>query len=196
MPSKSLFPSVIYRGRLPAATAARLNRDLVREIKTLSEIDDHGRAWSKAHYPAGYSSYSSQAQLHYTSPNFGELRDLLEPHLKRFVRDLDWQTRRRPRMTTCWANSMGFGTHHTLHLHPLSVISGVYYVTAPPGSGALKLEDPRMGLFMASPPRQHFVHIAPKPGEFVLFESWMRHEVPPHRGKRERLSVSFNYALD
>jgi uncharacterized protein (TIGR02466 family) len=28
----------------------------------------------------------------------------------------------------------------------------------------------------------------------ILFESWLRHEVPPARFSGERVSVSFNYA--
>jgi uncharacterized protein (TIGR02466 family) len=60
-----------------------------------------------------------------------------------------------------------------------------------------------MGLLMAAPPRKssapeterNYLNIEPEPGHFVLFESWMRHEVPPHRGTQRRLSISFNYEL-
>jgi uncharacterized protein (TIGR02466 family) len=144
------------------------------------------------------------AKLHLTSPYFAELEKKLWPEVKRFVKKLNWDLlgRRLP-MTTCWANSMGPGTYHTMHTHPLCVLSGVYYVNLPPGSAAFKMEDPRMGLLMASPPRrasapeeqQNYLKIAPKAGQFLLFESWMRHEVPPHRGKQRRLSVSFNFEL-
>jgi uncharacterized protein (TIGR02466 family) len=197
-----VFPSYIYRGRLNGAAA--LNKAFAREIDQLEKMDHYGREWSRVHYPGGYSSYSSMTNLHVTSPNFGELKDKLGPHVKRFVNALKWEMRgRKLRMTTCWANSMAYGTHHTLHLHPMSVISGVYYVNLPPGSSAFKLEDPRMGLFMAAPPRKasapashkNYLEIKPKPGEFILFESWMRHEVPPHRGKLPRLSISFNYEI-
>jgi uncharacterized protein (TIGR02466 family) len=30
-------------------------------------------------------------------------------------------------------------------------------------------------------------------GKVVLFESWLRHEVPPNPRDAERVSVSFNY---
>jgi len=32
-----------------------------------------------------------------------------------------------------------------------------------------------------------------KAGDLVLFESWLRHEVPPARFSGERISISFNY---
>ncbi len=202
MPSKveSVFPTYIYRGSL--AGAAALNRELQKEIRTLEQIDGHGRSWSSTRYQGGYSSYSSLTQLHQTSPYFAELEKKLRPHIKKFVKQLNWDLMgRKLAMTTCWANSMGQGTHHTMHTHPMCVLSGVYYVSVPPKSSPLKLEDPRLGLLMAAPPRkssapareQNYLELKPKAGEFVLFESWMRHEVPPHRGTKPRVSISFNY---
>jgi uncharacterized protein (TIGR02466 family) len=204
MPSKTelVFPSFIRRGTLKGA--ARLNRELAAEIAALEKIDDHGRRWSRDHYENGYSSYSSMTRLNQTSPTFAELEKNLETEVKSFVKALNWDlTGRKLAMTTCWANSMGPGTHHTMHNHPMCVLSGVYYVNLPPGSSPFKIEDPRMGLLMAAPPRkasapanqQNYLKIQPKAGDFILFESWMRHEVPPHRGKQRRLSVSFNYEL-
>jgi uncharacterized protein (TIGR02466 family) len=55
---------------------------------------------------------------------------------------------------------------------------------------------------MAAPPRRTdaperfraFVGVPAKEGDLVLFESWLRHEVPPARFTGERISISFNYA--
>lgn len=93
------------------------------------------------------------------------------------------------------------GAFHTMHIHPLSVISGTYYVQTPKNCSAIKFEDPRMVGFMASPPRaekaqernQRFVELKPQAGHVVLFESWMRHEVPQNLSSTERISISFNY---
>ena len=38
--------------------------------------------------------------------------------------------------------------------------------------------------------RQEF---APQPGSVLLWESWLRHEVPVGTSKAERISISFNY---
>lgn len=199
-----VFPSYIYRGQLSAKYSKPLNLDFLREIEALEDLDVEGRRWSMKNYYNGYSSYSSMDQLHLTSPNFAELERLLRPHVQRFAKALKWDLRgEKLKMTTCWANSMGEGTHHTLHTHPLSVLSGVYYVNMPKGSSPFKIEDPRMGLFMNSPGRlasapeneQNYMTILSKPGNFILFESWMRHEVPPHRGQKPRISISFNYEL-
>jgi uncharacterized protein (TIGR02466 family) len=200
MPIDTLFPSYLYRGQI--SNPKKFNNELAREIQQLEAMDHYGVEWSKIHYIGGYSSYSSMCNLHSTSPNFGELEKKLRPHVKRFVKKLNWNLLgREVKMTTCWVNAMGPATYHTLHVHPSSVLSGTYYVDVPKGSSPLKIEDPRMGLLMASPPRkssaprreQNYLLIDPAPGQILLFESWMRHEVPPHRAKHPRLSVSFNY---
>lgn len=200
MSAQLVFPTFIYTGSIPNAN--KLNKELKKEIATLSEIDEQGQKWSAENYHGGYSSYASMTRLHMTSPNFAEIEKKLRLHVKKYVEKLSWDLLgRKLEMTTCWANSMGHTAHHTLHSHPLSVLSGVYYVSVPKGSSPLKIEDPRMGFLMNSPPRkasapaieQNYLLIKPKAGDFVLFESWMRHEVPPHRVTEPRLSISFNY---
>jgi uncharacterized protein (TIGR02466 family) len=81
------------------------------------------------------------------------------------------------------------------------VISGTTYVAMPQGASALKLEDPRHPMMMAAPARKKdadeslrpFVYIAPNAGDVVLWESWLRHEVPLNTAQDDRISVSFNY---
>ena len=35
---------------------------------------------------------------------------------------------------------------------------------------------------------------AARAGDVILFESWLRHEVPPNRTTAERISISFNFS--
>lgn len=200
---ESLFPTLIARGNLEEAK--RLNRDLEGEIKTFSRQDKMGRRWSEENYHGGYTSYGSLSDMHHRSPTFAEFSDLLQPHAEAFARAQGWNLQgMHLNMTACWFNVMPKHTYHTLHNHPHSVISGAYYVACPPGSVALKLEDPRMAHYMNAPLRNKskyfseglYQSIAPLPGSFVLFESWLRHEVPPNRSARPRISISFNYSLE
>ena len=104
-------------------------------------------------------------------------------------------------MTDCWANIMGRGSAHSLHLHPQAAISGTYYISTPRGSAGLKLEDPRLSRFMAAPMRRAgarrelrpHVSYPARAGQVILFESWLRHEVPAGGSARQRVSLSFNY---
>ena len=93
------------------------------------------------------------------------------------------------------------GGIHTSHIHPHSVISGTTYVTMPEGASAIRFEDPRLPMMMAAPGRvkdareelRPFIYLAPDAGDVLLWESWLRHEVPPNTSEDERISVSFNY---
>ena len=105
-------------------------------------------------------------------------------------------------MTDCWVNIMPKGVTHSLHLHPLSTLSGTYYVQTPKCVPGLKFEDPRLERFMAAPPRMADADIANRPwvvmpavaGSLLLFESWLRHEVVANPVARERISISFNFS--
>jgi uncharacterized protein (TIGR02466 family) len=58
-------------------------------------------------------------------------------------------------------------------------------------------------MMMAAPPKKPraaeenrtFVTVAPKPGTVLLWESFLRHDVPPNMARGKRISISFNYAL-
>jgi hypothetical protein len=41
--------------------------------------------------------------------------------------------------------------------------------------------------------QSRYVQLNPKNGRLVLFESWVKHEVPPNLSSQERIRISFNY---
>jgi uncharacterized protein (TIGR02466 family) len=171
-----------------------LNRELLEEVRQIRRVDAAGRRWSARNYLNGYTSYGSLDQLHRMSSTFIALRERLDRHARRFAASLEWDLAgRRLQMTDCWANVMGRGAAHSQHLHPQAVISGTYYVRAPRGAAGLKFEDPRLSKFMAAPMRPAHVTFPAKAGQVVLFESWLRHEVPASTINDERVSLSFNY---
>jgi uncharacterized protein (TIGR02466 family) len=49
---------------------------------------------------------------------------------------------------------------------------------------------------MAGAPEElrRFIDLPPSVGAVYLWESWLRHEVLVNRGRRPRVSISFNYA--
>jgi len=201
MPIRAWFPTFIYCEPLQRG-GARFSTELAEECRRLREYDAAGRAWSAKNYPGGYTSYGSMAHLQKFSSTFATLEKKLTRHVRAFARALELDLRGREiRMTDCWANIMPPAAAHSLHLHPLSFISGTYYVATPPGCPGLKFEDPRLDRFMAAPPRRPDAHAKNKThvtypaeaGQVILFESWLRHEVPPNRVDAERISISFNY---
>jgi uncharacterized protein (TIGR02466 family) len=200
MSVQRLFPTLVYTARLTRGNA--LNRLLLRECRQLEHDDESGRRWSAKNYAGGYTSYNSASRMHELSPTFARLQRGLDRHVASFANSLEFDLAGRElQMTDCWVNIMPRQVVHSLHLHPLATISGTYYVHTPRGSAGLKLEDPRLDRYMASPPiktkastdRLRWVVVPAQAGTLVLFESWLRHEVPPNPSQSPRVSISFNY---
>ena len=202
MSIKAWFPTFIYCEPLSARGGEKFNRELLKECYQIRDFDEEGREWCKKSYPGGYTSYSSMAQLHRFSSTFGELERLIRRHAKAFAAHLEMDLRKRTfEMSDCWVNIMPRQVVHSLHLHPLSFISGTYYVRTPPGCSNIKFEDPRLSKFMAAPPKlvkardmnRQFVSYPAETGKVILFESWLRHEVAANQSEEDRVSISFNY---
>lgn len=199
---EALFPTLVYRAAIERAQ--RLNHDLEEAALALVANDMAGRRWCEKHGYPGYTSYGSLSELHDQSPIFARLKRIIERHSARFSRELHWDLRGgKPLVDTMWVNVLTEGGAHSSHIHTNAVLSGTYYVTSPEGSGPIVFEDPRHSMMMAAPPRktaapramQTYASERPAPGVLLLWESWLRHEVPLNRTRSERISVSFNLII-
>jgi uncharacterized protein (TIGR02466 family) len=197
---ETLFVTPVYRDTID------LGADQLREVealcRSLAEDDTAGIAWCRKNGYPGYTSYASLNDLPWRFPAFKTLARHLDRHVAAFARDLALDLGgRKLALDSLWVNVLPPGGAHGSHIHPHSVVSGTFYVAMPKGAPTLKLEDPRHGLMMAHPPRrrsapralQGFVEMAAEPGTLLLWESFLRHEVPVNRAATERISVSFNY---
>ncbi|MEO7414182.1 MAG: TIGR02466 family protein, partial [Opitutaceae bacterium] len=141
MPARPWFPTHIYVEPLQPTGLPRLNAGLAEECRRLRDFDDAGRKWSAKNYPGGYTSYASMNELQRFSSTFAGLEKKLTRHVRAFAALLEMDLRGRTiRMTDCWVNIMPETAAHSLHLHPLSFISGTYYVVTPRGCPGLKFE--------------------------------------------------------
>jgi uncharacterized protein (TIGR02466 family) len=203
MSTRPLFVTRVYEASLAGERGFEaFNAELEEACRMLADEDLAGRAWCKAHAYGGYTSYASLDDLPQRASVFGALKAKLDKHAAAFARDLAFDLGGgRLKLDSLWVNILKPGAAHTGHIHPHSVLSGTVYVATPPGASALKLEDPRLPLMMAAPPRlaeageelKSFVYLQPQAGTVLMWESWLRHEVPANAAKRERISVSFNY---
>lgn len=204
MTSRALFVTRLFEASLAADKGfAALNADLEDACRMLADEDQAGRRWCKANAYPGYTSYASLDDLPTRVTAFGDLKRRLDKLAAAFAAEVAFDLKgRRLVMDSLWVNVLKPGGTHSSHIHPHSVFSGTYYVATPPGASALKLEDPRLPMMMAAPGRhaeapedlRTFVYVAPAPGTVLLWESWLRHEVPANGAKSDRISVSFNYA--
>ncbi|MCK6597914.1 MAG: TIGR02466 family protein [Bdellovibrionaceae bacterium] len=202
-----LFPTKIYSVDLLKKEKNSYLSSLKKEILRISAYDKEGQKWSQKNYYKGYTSYGSTKegldQLHHFSSSFFELKQKIDKHIYLFSKELDFNIPNKSLVISkLWINIMPNSVIHTGHIHPLSVISGTFYVDIPGKNGpALKFEDPRFPMMMAVPPKKenpkkdnlNFYNFIPTPGKLVLFESWLRHEVNQNTHSKPRISVSFNY---
>jgi len=105
-------------------------------------------------------------------------------------------------ITQLWGNRNPKGSKHHEHVHPNSIISGVFYLR----------QDPKLPPIQFSKSHQHAMKLDPKKyntynaetfllpctsGELLLFPSSLRHSVPVNMGEEERISLSFNtFSID
>jgi uncharacterized protein (TIGR02466 family) len=106
-----------------------------------------------------------------------------------------------------WFHVTRRGGYFGAHNHPMASWSGVYCVSAGdddadrPNSGILQFSNPHhLGGMFADPANSNIR--APynlrgqgfklKPGQLILFPSWLVHEVLPFHGEGERITVAFN----
>ena len=202
MPVQKLFPTLVYSARLQGAGWPAFNARLLQECRQYSADDHAGQAWSATRYSGGYTSYGSLSRMQTLSPTFAALEKKLQRHVAAFSNSLEYDLAgRQLAMTDCWINIMPKGVTHGLHLHPVSTFSGTYYVRTPRGVPGLKLERPaprslygRTTTPARLPPcNRAWVTMPVAAGTVLLFESWLRHEVPVNPVSAERISVSFNF---
>ena len=203
-PLRSLFITEVYEGSLAAERGFEaFNSELKDACAMLAAEDRAGRAWCKANGYRGYTSYASLADLPQRASVFGDLKRRLDRAAASYAESLNFDLGgRRLKLDSLWVNVLERGGVHSGHIHPSSGISGTVDVEVPPGSGALRLEDPRLPMMMAAPtrlpdapePQRRFVYLQPQVGSLFMWESWLRHEVMPNEARSPRISLSFNYA--
>lgn len=195
---RSLFATRLYQAPLGPIDADELRASCY----SIAEDDDAGNEWCEANEFPGYTSYASLTDLPWRFPIFAAVVAELDKHVAAFAEDAQFDLDGRELvLEDIWINILPEGGIHTSHIHPHSVVSGTTYVKMPKGASALKLEDPRSQMMMAAPPRlkdareemRGFSYVRPDVGDVLLWESWLRHEVPMNMSEEDRISVSFNY---
>ena len=200
--TKLLFSTPLYHASLADSGNFDMG-ELEKSCWSIAQDDEAGQKWCDENNYPGYTSYASLSDLTWRSPFFEELKHLLDLHVKIFVEELDFDLEgRNLKLEDLWINILPEGGNHSAHIHPNSVISGTTYISMPSGSSAIKFEDPRHSMMMAAPSRikdakeylKPFIYVIPSVGDVLLWESWLRHEVPANNSSEERISISFNYS--
>ena len=177
--------------RVPAVIPADLVKGLVEHFSTLAVQDNNSS-----------SNLSHTAMLSPgDSPLLIEVAKLVTPHLSEFGALL-FGERMGWSLKEMWVNVLDKGGYQAMHNHANSFISAVLYLTpthassrtvfmkSPGGTDySFKNDHPDMvtGPFNA----EKWISPEPKPGDLVLFPSYLMHAVPPNAGER-RITLAMN----
>jgi uncharacterized protein (TIGR02466 family) len=142
--------------------------------------------------------YQSPNTLHYVE----ELRPLFEYICQmgfKACADLDFVDCELA-ITAAWLNvNDSRGCMNCQHVHN-DIFSGVFYLSAPEGSGKLCVINPAInpmwdGCLLVNKKNQftsHTVKIEPEEGSIVFFPGYLPHYVEPNDHDEERISIAFN----
>ena len=144
----------------------------------------------------GNANFKSQDSYLLEIEELKNIKDFFYESLNKYTKNIS-QSDQRLVITQCWANKNPPGSKHHEHVHPNSILSGVFYLkqdkTLPPIQfqksiqGAMKL-DPKKYNNLNS---ESFL-LPCVDGELLLFPSNLKHSVPTNMGKEARISLSFN----
>ena len=107
------------------------------------------------------------------------------------------------KLINIWANINNHTHMNRPHDHPRMILSGVYYITAPPKSGELRFMIPNPADFDTinkivdtwNVYNSGEVFFKPEPSKLIIFPGHLLHYVLPNQTKKSRISLSFNISV-
>ena len=196
---ESFFPTRIYRAELEDGG---LVAELDAACRSIAEDDRAGQRWSQKHGYPGYTSYASLDDLPWRAPVFADLVRRLDRHVAAFAKDARVRSQARQAEARFDLDQRPAAGRRARRAHPSALGRQRHLLRR--GAGGRERDQVR-----GPAPRLHdggaaekaeggaqnrqFVSIAPRPGTVLLWESWLRHEVPLNEAEDDRISVSFNY---
>jgi uncharacterized protein (TIGR02466 family) len=123
------------------------------------------------------------------------LRDRITRALREWAEGLEPEPARESLKIAAWGVVMDDGGSQMPHVHPVGVLSGVYYVAIPEQHGAAgALRFTRMLPWIQARPgvRDSHRYVYPVPGKLVMFPSYFWHETVPFEGPGKRVSIAFD----
>jgi hypothetical protein len=185
----SLFPTPFMRA--PGMLSPALVDGLVRHFSGQA-LQDNNASSNLSHTqmlrPSDSSLLIEAAAL--ITPKLSEFGALL------FGEHMGWSIKEM------WVNVLDTGGRQAMHNHANSFISGVVYLTPThessrtvfmksPGGTDFSFKNDHAGIATGPFNAEKWISPLPRPGDMVLFPSFMMHAVPPNEGER-RITMAFN----
>jgi uncharacterized protein (TIGR02466 family) len=103
------------------------------------------------------------------------------------------------KLQNMWLNINRKKDLNSIHDHPDSVLSGIFYIKTPEKSGKLIFINDFFIRFFPikvkeyNPNNSEIWSFIPKENYLYIFPSWLKHEVKPNLSEEERISLAFNF---
>ncbi len=141
-------------------------------------------------------NHQSQDTFLLDKPELSRIRAFIEEKLDEYVTNIMGATNKVV-ITQSWLNKNAKNQWHHEHVHPNSMVSGVWYPLINEKSPPIKFK--RSDYSVTSFDIKEFnnfnsaTYMLPlRKGELILFPSNLEHMVPPNQSDEERISLSFN----
>ena len=185
-----LFPTPVLICPYPVDYTRELEWINNQECRKENAGGDGGRG-QKTHY-----NRQSEDTFVLDRPELSNVRAFIEAKLHEFVTKIYASTDKLV-ITQSWLNKSKKGESHHEHVHPNSMVSGVWYPQIheqmPPiqfrsrNQRDVSLQTDKYNTFNSAT-----FMLPMKRGELILFPSNLTHSVPTNVGEEERISLSFN----
>lgn len=184
----SLFPTPVLIAQYPLPYEKEL--EYIRALPCRRE-NKGGDAGNVIHY-----NRQSEDTFVLDKPELSNIRAFIQSKIYKFVKEIMNSTDELV-ITQSWINKSGKGESHHEHVHPNSLVSGVWYPVIneqlPPiqfrskSQRDVSLQCEKFNNFNSA------TFLLPmKAGELIIFPSNLTHSVPANQSETERISLSFN----
>ena len=171
----------------------KYENSIEKELKYIENIE-----WKKQVANGNFKTKDSYLTKHESLKNITSFfKECINDYCNTII-----NSKQRLVITQLWGNRNPKGSKHHEHVHPNSIISGVFYLR----------QDPKLPPIQFSKENQHGMKLEPRKynhynaetfllpctaGELILFPSNLRHSVPINQSDEERISLSFNtFSID
>jgi len=170
---------------------SKYHKDFSKELEYVKSLEHKLNEKSQKEY----AKQSTNTFL-LDEPELASIREFIETYLKFYVHNVLECTDELV-ITQAWSNICEKGKKHHEHVHPNSIVSGVFYFQINENLPPIEFRNPNTHSFNLNIQKQNNFNSATfllplNSGELILFPSNLTHSVPENKADLPRISLAFN----
>jgi len=170
---------------------SKYHKDFTEELNYIKSLEHKLNEKSQTEY----AKQSTNTFL-LDEPELASIREFIEAYLKFYVHSV-LECSDELVITQAWSNICEKGKKHHEHVHPNSIVSGVFYFQINENLPPIEFRNPNTHSFNLNIQKQNNFNSATfllplNSGELILFPSNLTHSVPENKSDLPRISLAFN----